>query len=99
MTDIPRITEGVDLFDDQSFAKTVLAGEEPHDVEAEAKKKTLIAQIYLSIKEKAPDATLQEVREMLMYKFGAFPESMNFMGLHEAERWAKTLEARIVSDE
>jgi len=97
--DVPRIIEGEDPFDDQEFAENVLANEEPLDVETEVKKKTLISLIYLSVKEKAPDATIQEVREILMYKFGAFPESMNFMGLYEAARWAKTLEARIINNE
>jgi len=97
--DVPRIIEGEDPFDDQEFAESVLASEEPPDPETEAKKKKLISLIYLSAKEKAPDATLQEVREMLMYKFGAFPERMDFMGLYEAARWTKTLEARIVNDE
>jgi len=98
-SDIPHIIEGQDPFDDQEFADRVLAGEEPLNTETEGKKKELISQIYLSVKEKAPDATFQEIREIFMYKFGTFLESMNFMGLYEAQRWAKKLEAQEASDE
>jgi hypothetical protein len=94
-SDIPRIIEGDDPFRDQIASAQFIAEEPAPNPEREA----LIKEIYRSVLVLAPTMSPQEVRELFMYKFGAFLESMDGWALFQAKEWVKTLGVRTVETE
>jgi hypothetical protein len=94
-SDIPRIIEGDDPFHDQIASAQFIAEEPVPNPEREA----LIKELYRSVLALAPDMTPQEIRELFMYKFGTFLESMDGWGIFQAKEWVKTLEVKIVETE
>lgn len=93
MSDIPKIIEDVDPFDDQAASLQFL--EDEHE-EVDLGKQQLIKEIYALIREKVPDISPVEAREMFIFKFGVSLDQMNGMGLFEARKWVENLEVRPV---
>jgi hypothetical protein len=94
-SDIPKIIEGDDPFHDQIASAQFIVEEPVPNPEREA----LIKEIYRSVLVLAPAMSPQEIRELFMYKFKAFLESMDGWGIFQAKEWVKTLEARTVETE
>lgn len=95
-SDIPRIIEGADPFDDQTASLQFIEEEQP---EISEDKKVLIAEIYDLVREKAPEITPIEAYELFVFKFGVSLPQMNGMGLFEAKKWVERLEAQPVNEE
>lgn len=90
-SDIPRIVEGVDPFDDQTASFQFL---ETESEEINPDKQQLIKEIYALVRKKVPDISPVDAREMFIFKFGVSLDQMNGMGLFEAKKWVGLLEVR-----
>lgn len=94
MSDIPKIIEGIDPFDDQAASLQFL---EDETEEVNPNKQQLIKEIYALVREEAPDITPVEAREMFIFKFGVSLDLMNGMGLFEAKKWVEGIVAQPVT--
>lgn len=94
MSDIPKIIEGVDPFDDQSASLQFLDdGQE----EVNPGKQQLVREIYALVREKAPDISPLEAYEMFIFTFGVSLDRMNGIGLFQARKWVENLVVRSVA--
>ena len=87
-SDIPRIIEGADPFDDQAASLQFLESEQE---EVSPDKQRLVKEIYALLREKTPDISPVEAREVFIFKFGASLDRMNGFGLFEAKKWVESL--------
>lgn len=90
-SDIPKIVEGIDPFDDQKASFQFL---ETESEEINPDKQQLIKEIYALVRKKVPDISPVDAREMFIFKFGVSLDQMNGMGLFEAKKWVGLLEVR-----
>ena len=87
-SDIPRIIEGTDPFDDQTASLQFL--EDGHE-EVDPDKQQLVKEIYALVREKVPDISPMDAREMFIFKFGVSLDRMNGIGLFESKKWVELL--------
>lgn len=87
-SNIPKIIEGVDPFDDQSASLEFLV-DAPEEINPD--KQRLIKEIYALVREKVPDISPVEAREMFIFSFGVALDQMNGIGLFEAKKWVENL--------
>lgn len=94
MSNIPKIVEGIDPFDDQAASLQFL--EDEHEA-FNPDKQQLIKKIYALVREKVPDISPVDAREIFIFRFGVALDQMNGMGLFEAKKWVECLVVRPVT--
>lgn len=95
---IPRIIEGVDPFNDQAASKQFAVGDEA--VEVSREKKRQIREIYSLLREKVPDISAADARELFIFQFGVALDDMPGFALLDAKDWVGRLEVRpVVAEE